>query len=46
MISNSDNPEIRELYKDFNIHEIMSPRTINTDTKGRRAVTELVMTSY
>lgn len=46
MLSNSDAPLIRELYKDFNIHEIMAARSINSVGTGRGKIKELLITSY
>lgn len=46
MLSNSNAPLIRELYKDFNIHEIMAARSINSVGAGRGKITELLITSY
>lgn len=46
MLSNSDCPFIRELYKEFNIHEISAARAINSNAKKRGKITELLITSY
>jgi DNA adenine methylase len=46
MLSNSDCPFIREVYKEFNIHEILAPRAINSNAKKRGKITELLITSY
>lgn len=46
MLSNSDCPFIRELYKKFNIHEILAARAINSDAKKRGKISELLITSY
>lgn len=46
MLSNSDTPLIRELYKDFNVHEIMAARSINSVGTGRGKIKELLITSY
>lgn len=46
LLSNSDAPLIRELYADFNIHEILARRAINSKTDGRGAITELLITNY
>ncbi len=35
MLSNSDSPFIRELYKHFKIHEILAARAINSNAEKR-----------
>ena len=45
MLSNSDCPFIRELYRDFNINSIIAPRLINSDARKRGKITELLITS-
>jgi len=44
MLSNSDCPLIRELYKDFSIHEIIAARAINSNAEKRGKITELLVT--
>ena len=46
MVSNSDTPELRELYSMFNLHTITATRSINSKGNGRGAVLELVVTNY
>ncbi len=48
MISNSNTPLIRELYSGppFRIREVLVPRFINSDGKGRGSVVELLITTY
>lgn len=46
MVSNSDVPEIRELYKDFNLKVVKAPRAINCRGDRRGPVDELVIRSY
>lgn len=46
MLSNSDCPFIRELYREFKIYEISASRAINSDAKKRGKITELLITSY
>jgi DNA adenine methylase len=53
MLSNSDpkntNPTddfFDELYKTFNIHQILATRMINRDAKGRGKISELLITNY
>lgn len=41
--SNSDTPEIRELYKDFTITTVMAKRNINSKGNSRGAVSEVLM---
>ena len=47
IISNSDTPKIRQLYrgKNFAKHLIEAPRNINSDSSGRGAVSEVVITA-
>lgn len=35
VISNSDTTRIRRLYKDFDLHEVSAPKSINSDGSGR-----------
>lgn len=46
MLSNSDVPFIRELYADFEIHEVQARRAINCDASKRGPVGEIVVTNY
>jgi DNA adenine methylase len=46
MLSNSDAPFIRDLYKKFRIDMVAAPRAINCDAKRRGPVTELVVRNY
>ncbi|RJP47946.1 MAG: DNA adenine methylase [Anaerolineaceae bacterium] len=46
MLSNSDTPLIREIYKDFNIYEIQATRAINSKPEGRGKITELLIINY
>jgi len=46
MLSNSDTPLIRELYKEFSIHEIQASRAINSKAEGRGKITELLVINY
>ena len=46
MLSNSDCPFIRELYRDFKIHTILAARAINSNGKKRGKVAEVLVTSY
>lgn len=46
MLSNSGTPLIRELYKDFSVHEIQASRAINSKADGRGKITELLVINY
>lgn len=46
MLSNSDTPFIRKLYKNFRIEVVLAKRTINCKPSGRGAITELVILNY
>jgi hypothetical protein len=46
MLSNSNTPLIRELYKNYNIHEVQVARSINSKASGRSKISELVVTNY
>lgn len=46
MLSNSDVPEIRNLYQDFDIHVIEVSRKVNSNTAKRNAVNELAIINY
>jgi DNA adenine methylase len=43
MLSNSDTPLIRELYKDFDIREVSARRNINSKAERRGSICELVV---
>lgn len=43
LLSNHDTPEIRELYRDFDIEQILVNRAINSRGSGRGAVAEVVI---
>ena len=45
MLSNSDCPFVRELYKDFPIHTISAIRAINSNAQRRGKITEVLVTS-
>ncbi len=45
ILSNSDTPEVRETFKDFNIIEVGASRNINSDGEGRKKITELLITN-
>jgi DNA adenine methylase len=46
MLSNSDTPKIRSLYKTFNIDEVQVSRAINCKGDGRGKITELIIRNY
>lgn len=46
MLSNSNTEFIRNLYKDYNIHEVYARRNINSKGGGRGKVSELIITNY
>lgn len=46
MVSNSDCEFIRDLYAGFPMHSIQAARMINTHTKRRGKISELLITSY
>ncbi len=46
MLSNSDTPFIRKLYKGYKIVEVSAPRNINCKVDGRENAVELLITSY
>ena len=46
LLSNSDTPELRELYADFCIDEIIAPRYISCRGDRREGVTELLIKNY
>ncbi len=43
MLSNADTPIVRELYKDFALHEVQARRSVNSNGKGRGKVGELII---
>ena len=46
MLSNSDCPFVRELYKEFHIHTIYATRNINCNAEKRGKITEVLVTTY
>lgn len=46
MLSNSDTPFTRELYKDFDITEVMAKRHVNSKADKRGAVKEIIVRSW
>ena len=48
MLSNSDTPLIRELYRGepWHLAKVQAPRNVNSKPEGRSAVNELIITNY
>lgn len=46
MQSNSLTPEIKDLYREYNIKEVSAPRSISAKGDGRGSVTEVIITNY
>ena len=46
MLSNSDVPEIEELYKGFNLQHVTVNRTINSNANKRTGFKEVIITNY
>lgn len=46
MLSNSDVPFIRELYREFRVDTVAAPRAVSCDAKGRGLVSEVVVRNY
>ena len=46
MLSNSDVPLIRDLYRGFRMDVVMAPRAVSCDASARGAVPELVIRNY
>ena len=46
MLSNSDTPLTRELYRDFNVHSVQAGRAINSNGGKRGKVGEVVVCNY
>ncbi len=46
MLSNSDTPWVRELYRDFDIQQVWARRSINANGEGRGPVAEVVVRNY
>ena len=46
VLSNSDTPVIRELYRDFHIDTVTAPRAISRSANGRKAVSEVVVRTW
>lgn len=45
LLSNSDTPLVRELYRGFTLHEIQAPRFINSKASLRKAIGELLVSN-
>ncbi len=46
MLSNSDTPFIKKLYKDYNVHTVKAKRVINCDATKRGLINEIIVTNY
>lgn len=46
LLSNSDHPTIRALYKGYEVEEVSMGRSINSDGAGRTAITELLIDNF
>lgn len=46
MLSNSDVPFVRELYKSYRVDVVLAPRAVSCDASTRTAVTEVVVRNY
>lgn len=46
MVSNSNTPFIRKIYKDFNIKKVRANRSVNSKGNKRGKITELIITNY
>ena len=46
MLSNSNAPEVQELYQDFKRHEVLANRAVNCKATGRGKIKELIIINY
>jgi DNA adenine methylase len=46
MLSNSSNPRMIELYRDFTVHTVSATRAINSKATDRGPVSEIIVTNY
>lgn len=46
MLSNSDTPYTRELYREYHCLNVYAPRAINTNPRGRGKIPELLVLNY
>jgi len=46
MLSNSDVPFIRDLYRGYDIQQVFAPRAVSCDAKSRGPVSEVVVRNY
>lgn len=46
MLSNSNTPFVKNLYKGFTIREVFAPRNLNSKAEGRGKISELIITNY
>ena len=45
LLSNSDHPDIRDLYRDYGIKDVSMGRNINSNVAGRTAINELLISN-
>lgn len=46
MLTNSDTPEMRDLYAAYHIEEVLAPRKVSGKASGRGNISELIVTNY
>ena len=46
LLSNSATPLIKEIYADYEIHEVKANRSINSDAEKRGEVSEVLIRNY
>ena len=46
LLSNSDTPLVRDLYRDFKVEEVQASRNLNSKAAGRGKITELLIRNY
>lgn len=46
MLSNSETPDVRSLYRGFRLHTVSARRAINSNGRARGPISELVITNY
>lgn len=46
MLSNSDVPIVRDLYREFRIDQVFAPRAVSCDPKSRGPIAEVVVRNY
>ena len=46
MLSNSDTPFVRELYKDFDVDTVYAARSVNSNAARRGKLPEVIVRTY